>query len=153
MKVEVRRAATSDIPWLIEQLHAFEAFANFKRPIMDDEVRAGVQLADMIDKHVVLIAQEAGEGEPLGFISGYKTPHPFNPDITVLCETFWWVLEAARGSSAGAKLLLEFEAIGRAEADSIILSLEHNSPIRAAHMEKRGFRLVERSYLLEVGRA
>lgn len=146
--IEIRRAALSDIPWLIEQAQAFEAAVQFKHPLLDDVSFAERAFQTMVEHHVVLIAHE-GERR-MGFIAGYCAPHPFNPDINVLSETFWWVPLLHRGTSAGAKLLFAFEEVGRNTADWIILSLEHDSPIRADHMTKRGFRCVERAYLLEV---
>lgn len=148
MKVEVRRATLTDIPWLLIQIAAFEKFAGFKRKLMADKAHARRVLAGMISNHVVLIAHKGRERQ--GFIAGFDQPHPFNPDIRVLTEAFWWVDERSRGSRAGAMLLMEFEILGRAVADWIIFSLEHHSPVHETHFTKRGFRLVEKAYLLEV---
>lgn len=146
--IEVRRATAADVSWLIEQAEAFEAAAHYKYPLLQDYAFARRAFEAMVEHHVVLIAHE-GERR-MGFIAGYRAPHPFNPNIAVLSETFWWVPLAYRGSSAGAKLLFEFENVGRFEADWVVLSLEHDSPLRADHLAKRGFRQVERAFLLEV---
>lgn len=148
MKVEVRRATLVDIPWLLIQIEAFQDFAGFKRKLLVDKRHARGVLANMIANHVVLIAHKGRTRQ--GFIAGFDAPHPFNPAIRVLSEAFWWVDKAFRGSRAGALLLREFEILGRAVADWIIFSLEHHSPVHEEHFVKRGFRLAERAYLLEV---
>lgn len=146
--VEVRRAKHKDTPWLFEQIAAFEKFAAYKRPLLVEGPRSQKILDDLIDNHVVLIAHDGNL--MLGFVAGHSCPHPFNPDIHVLSEIFWWVKDEYRGTSAGARLLAAFEAEGKKKSDWIIFSLEHNSPVRDRHLIKRGFRQVERAYLLEV---
>lgn len=146
--VKVRNANPDDAAWLIEQIHAFEKFAGFKRQLLEDEGRAYETVWNLIAAHVVRIACD--DEQRLGFIAGYHTPHPFNTNIKVLSEIFWWVAPERRGSRAGAALLNDFETIGRATADWVVLSLEHKSPLREVQLLKRGFRQVERSFLLEV---
>lgn len=76
--------------------------------------------------------------------------HPYNPAIRVLTETFWWVTPNARGSRAGLMLLDAFTAYGERNADWIVFTLEHHSPVNERTLTKRGFHLHERSYLREV---
>lgn len=148
MSVEVRKAEQHDVDWLIGQLRAFEKFVAYKRPLFEDEIFARDGLAGLVDRHVVLIAHDGKTRQ--GFIAGTHAPHPFNPRLKVLTELFWWVSEEFRMGRAGFMLLDEFEIVGRAMADWVVLSLEHNSPVRETHLTKRGFRQVERAFLLEV---
>jgi hypothetical protein len=89
---------------------------------------------------------------PVGFVSGMLAAHPYNPALTVLTEMFWWVAPEARGSRAGLLLLDAFLAYGERNADWIIFTLEHHSPVNERTLTKRGFHLHERSYLYEVTR-
>jgi RimJ/RimL family protein N-acetyltransferase len=148
MAVEVRKAAPEDIDWLLGQLREFDAFIARKRSFFEDETFARATVSDLVAGHVVLIAHEAGERQ--GIIAGILGAHPFNHTIRVLTEAFWWVGPAHRGAGAGAALLDAFEKVGRETADWINFSLDHNSPVRERHLTKRGFQLVERSFLLEV---
>lgn len=150
MGVEVRPAVQSDAPWLFEQIAAFQDFVGFKKKLLDEGPASKETLAKLISDHVVLIAHERPRVERMGFIAGYRASHPFNQRIRVLSECFWWVAPEYRGGRAGAKLLREFELLGRAEADWVVFSLEHNSPVREKHLLKRGFRQIERAFLLEV---
>lgn len=147
--VEVRKATHDDVPWLLEQITAFEAFAAYKKPLITGNSAAPAVLAGLIDRHVVLIAHE--DDIRHGFIAGFQGSHPLNRTLRVLSEIFWWIAEEHRGHGRAALVLLnEFERMGRETADWVIFTLEHHSPVRDAHITGRGFRLVERAFLLEV---
>ena len=148
MAVTVRKAGYSDVPWLLEQAQAFEKAAGYKHRLFPGAEKASLVFAGLITNHIVLIATTGAER--LGFIAGAKSNHHFNPELRLLVELLWWVPEKYRGSRAGLMLMREFERIGRAEADQVVFSLEADSPVRLEHMTRRGFRLVERSFLLEV---
>lgn len=148
MAVEVRKATIEDADWLVMQLREFERAVGYKRSLLEDEVAARAGLAGLIANHVALIAHE--DSERHGFIIGAASPHPFSPKIRVLSELFWWVAPDHRGCGAAPALLNEFERIGRESADWVVFSLEHDSPVRDQHLTKRGFRQIERAYLLEV---
>lgn len=151
--IRIRPAQAEDIPWLVGQLKVFSAFFGTKRPLFPDDEFAAKGLAMMMTNHLVLVAEmfhdELSAG-PVGFIAGYVTPHPFNPTIRTLTETFWWVAEEYRWSRAGLKLLNAFVDWGRDNADWIMFALEEKSPVKEEVLLKRGFRLQERNYLCEV---
>lgn len=148
--ITVRPAATADSPWILVQLRAFDQFFGSSRSLFPDDETANVALAALIAGHPFFVAVDANG--PVGFIVGVIGPHMLNPTITVLSELFWWVAEEARGSRAGALLLHEFMAFGKANADWIIMTLESDSPVHPNTLERRGFRLKERNFLLEVSR-
>ena len=149
MAITVRTAAERDAQWILGQLHVFDKFAGYKRSLIEDETHAHSALLNMLEKHVAFIAEDE-TGQRLGFIAGYKTPHPFNPRLRVLTESFWWVAPEHRGSGAGLLLLNEFEDYGRRCCDWAIMTLEHHSPVNPRHLIKRGFVPREQSYVLEV---
>lgn len=148
--MNIRPATFDDADWLLMELRDFSRFFGTRRSLFpDDERTALLGLSHLIRKEPIFVA-EASDGERVGFVAGTLAPHPFNPEIMVLTELFWWVTTEHRGSSAGARLLEKFINYGREHADWINLTLEANSPINPATLERRGFRLRERSYLLEV---
>ena len=155
MAISVRRAEVSDIDWLIGQLRDFDRFANFKKPLMGNDAYCRVALKEMLEQHVVFIAEtpvgdRACDIERIGLIAGWITPHPFNPELRVLTETFWWVIEKYRGTRAGLLLLNAFQKAGAwHQADWILFTLEHHSPVSDKHLLRRGYVEKERSYLLE----
>lgn len=148
MMVAVRKATIEDSDWLIDQLRAFDISLGNKRLLIENETEARACLTGIIESHVILIAYVGVVRS--GFIAGTLASHPFNARICVLSEAFWWVVPLYRGTPVAFHLLREFESIGRKVADWIIFSLEYDSQVRDQHLTKRGFRQIERAYLLEV---
>ena len=83
---------------VIDPIHVQAAIFNNTMP----PINTRVSLRPWADKHVVLIAHRGVERQ--GFIAGFFAPHPFNPLIKVLSETFWWVGEAFREYLRGLSL-------------------------------------------------
>lgn len=149
MSVDVREAEPSDIPWLLEQLRAFDASFPAERSLFADDERVTMQLRQAISVGPFYVA-EVAEGYPVGFVYGLLHPHPLNPDITVLVEALWWVDPAYRHTRAGVELLDAYTSYGFEHANWITVTERTEEPGRSA-FTKRGFTLLERSYLLEVG--
>lgn len=148
MSIKIRLATVDDIPWLISELRKFAEFFGTNLSLLDEETAPG-GLAFFITQHYFTIAEKEDVG-PIGFISGVLLPHPFNPKIMQLTETFWWVAEEHRQSRAGLMLFEEFVEFGKVNADWITFTLETASPVKDEFMMKRGFRNNERSFLYEV---
>lgn len=149
MTISTRRAAAEDIDWILGQLKNFDRFFGAGKALFQDEGYARGTLAGWIQSHFVMIAESPSRGR-MGFIAGVMIPHFFNPKIRVLAEMFWWVSEEHRRTRAGAMLLSDFTAHGKANADWITFALEEHSPIEDRSLVKRGFKLKERSFLMEV---
>lgn len=149
MNTSVRDAKVSDIPWVLDELRQFSAVFGTRKPLFpDDEDVALAVVQGLIENQLFLVAEI--DAHPVGFIAGILAPHTFNPGITVLTEVFWWVAPDHRHSSAAAALYSHFMYVGKEVADWIVMTLEVASPVNADLFERRGFRLHERSYLLEV---
>lgn len=149
--INVRLATRDDVPWLLGQLESFAAFFGTKRSLFPaDRFVAQTIVVAFVDQLKFFVAVDHATQRPLGFIAGALGPHPMNPSVRVLNEVFWWVAPDKRGSSAGGRLFDRFVEFGRANADWIVMTLESKSPVDPASLERRGFSLHERSYLLEV---
>lgn len=144
----VRPATTGDIPWLTEQLKLFSDFYDTRIPLFESEGFVKDSLRKMVLDHVVLVAEKP-EGL-IGFIGGFLMPHTFNPKITCLTETFWWVAEEHRQSRAGYLLFKAFSNFGEENADWVLCTLEEKSPVNPNALLKRGYTLKERSFMMEV---
>lgn len=147
--ITVRPAIVEDLDWLIEQLKSFSRFFGSKIPLYKSEHFAREAMTKMMTDHMVFVAWKEGIG-PVGFIAGFVIPHIFNPTIRVLNETFWWVPEEHRGTRAGYLLLKAFIDFGKEHADWILFTLEDNSPVNEVALLNRGFKLKEKSFLMEV---
>lgn len=143
----IRKAAVSDINYILSQLKEFSEFFDSKYSLYDEESAPGI-LEMMINEHVFLLAFK--DDEPVGFISGFVTPHLFNAKIKTLTETFWWVDKKHRGSRAGLILLNEFVKYGKENCHWIFMTLEKNSPVRDETFTRLGFIEKEKNFLLEV---
>lgn len=147
----IRRAKAKDIPWLAGELRAFDEFFPAERSLYPGDGTVAYNLEQLMNRDDIVFLVATNEVQPIGFILGAKIAHFFNPAIVVLQELLWWVSPEFRGSSAGLRLLHEFVDIGKLEeVDWITCSLETGSPVNPNALERRGFRLLERSFLMEL---
>lgn len=146
----IRPADRDDIPWLLEQLRAFSTFYGTTIPLFPDDPASAASILEAQLSGVNPFFVAVVRGDRAGFISGALITHPYNPKLRLLQELFWWVDPAFRGTSVGARLLAAFEAYGRAHADWILMTVEAKSPIDPRSLERRGYRLHESTYLMEV---
>ena len=148
MDFEIVKADHDDISDLCIELKQLSEYYAVSPPPYKDEGTSRKVLEYLIDSHLILKA--SFRTELVGFIGGFITQHVFNPDITVLSECFWWTKPAFRGSGVGGKLLTAFEKWGAEHADWIIMTIESGAPLDDALFLKRGYRMKEKTYLLEV---
>jgi hypothetical protein len=144
----IRKATVADMPWLLEQLAAFDRFFGSSRSMFPPSMDVAEQkLHYLINDHVFMIAEEAEYG-PVGFIAGFQHEDflSLRPRLT---ELFWWVAEPYRRSRAGLLLLNAFIAYGRTLGADIAMSLLSGSPVNVDTLTRRGFVPKETSYLLE----
>lgn len=150
---QVRHATSSDLEWLIPELREFSRFYGTKRSFFGDERHVRLGVLNMIDNHVVLVA-EGADGEPKGFVAGSLAGHPFNPEIRTLTEYFWWVIPRHRGGRAGLMLLNAFVAWGEKHADWITFATgpgpTGSGVVSPSVLERRGFTLRELAFVKEI---
>jgi hypothetical protein len=144
----VRRAREDDLAWINTELREFATLYPSKHSIVGDNSYWEGGLRGLVKDHLFLIADK--DGERAGLICGVLTTNMFNPKVRVLSEVFWWVAKPFRKSRAGYLLLKEYIEWGRNNSDWILLSSIISSKIREKSLEKLGFRLQERIYLMEV---
>jgi hypothetical protein len=112
---------------------------------MGSDAHAEAVLGQLIDTQYVAVAD--ADGSPVGFIAGAVVPHPFNPDIRIATELFWWVVPPARGSRAGLALLDAYDTWATDAADLKAMTLEAHSPVNPRTLLKRGYQLAESQYI------
>jgi RimJ/RimL family protein N-acetyltransferase len=150
LRISVRKATLDDLGWLLGQLREFSRFLDTELDIFGDDEYVGAAVRNLIQNHVVFISESEDVG-PTGMIAGLLMHHPFNPGINVLAEQFWWVDPKYRGTRSGILLLDIFTRWAREiRIDCVAFGLEENSPINDRCLTKRGYRLKERTYVLEV---
>lgn len=151
MSYALRDAAASDIDEILSQLKSFSDFYPSKKDLFGPDMDYNRNLINsFIDDHLFILAIDDSDNSVAGFIAGVLRPHVYNPSIKVLAESFWWVQEGHRSSSVGSTLLNSFINIGKEQADWIIMTIESISNIKDSTLEKRGFKMIEKSFLMEV---
>ncbi len=157
--ITIRDARHSDVAWILDELRAFDRFFGMKKSLVPaDDVDTIETIAQLVATQPFFVAESAESGDHhgaeaavrAGFIGGALAPHFYNPAVMVLTELFWWVTPGFRRSTTGARLLEHFTAYGRQHADLIVMTVLQNTPLAEGALEKRGFHLHERSYLMEV---
>ncbi len=146
--VTIRSATPDDLGWLIDQTKAFAEFNKTKFLSFPNEEYARAKLLEMMERHFMRLAVRGDER--LGFIAAWWVQHPYNPDVILMSETFWWVAEEHRHGRAGIMLLDEFVAFSKGRAHCATFSLLENSPVNERVLLKRGFRKHETAYILEL---
>lgn len=146
----IRQAQGSDIPWLLAECKAFDQFFGAKHSLFPDEETAIEKISELMNPEVGCFYVAETDLARVGFIVGILSPHYFNPRLRTLAELLWWVNPLYRGTRAGLALLEAYIRFGAQHADQVVMTLEENSPINPSSLTKRGFRLKESNYLLEV---
>ncbi len=148
MGIIVRSATEGDVSWVVDELRAFSNSQRTKLKPFPGDQEAKAAITRMIQDHLFLVAVR-GE-ERLGFLAAYVFAHPFNAAIRTLSESYWWVAEKFRGTRAGAMLLNAYLEHGKKHADWVFMTLQSNSPVNPDSLIKRGFRIHETYFLMEV---
>ena len=143
--VSVRSATTEDIPYLASECRRFADTLDFKYDYSpSDEALPGLLAYWM--NHVLIVAEL--DGNIAGMFGGEYCCHPWNPEMTVLVEHFWWVDPEARSKGVGKALLEEFISRG-SHCHAIKVHLENTSGVPDSFMERFGLRLKERTFIKE----
>ena len=148
--IEFRKAKEEDIPQVIEELREFSKFCGGKTPLFQEHnllYTEGV-LKKLIKDHVFYGAFV--KDKLVGFIAGTLSRHLFNPEIIVLNEVFFWVRPEFRNSKVAKSLLDSYIKYGKINADWVLVGVIDKSTLSGRSLEKRGFKLKEQSYLMEV---
>lgn len=156
----VRPALVADIPWVVEELAQLDQFFGAGRPLMPSPEFARERLTWMFEDHqtflslmVVDVDPVLRNERPLGFIISMFQQHFFNPEIIQCQSLLWWTTLKARGTVAGARLLEAWVDYARVKADWLVLVIQDKTPINEQGLFRRGFKLIDKKYLLEIPHA
>lgn len=150
----VRDACAADIPALVDMGMQFAAYQSLTVEVdpyvLDETIRQLIANDDA----VVLVASHHGH-DPHGVLVGMEVALWFAPDTRVASELAWWVNPSHRGGSAGVRLIRAFErwAKARGIAHVCMSDIQTNDSASAGPLiERRGYRLTERSYIKSRGK-
>lgn len=146
METDVREAEYTDIRWIVEEAAVRMLTDEVKQPALYNATTLTEIVAKAIQTRTLFIGSV--DGIPVGAIGGIVVPHYLNNEKSTLAEIMWYILPEHRGSRVGLKMLKMYAEKAR-EFDYASFSLLASSPISDRTLEKLGFRLTERNYLME----
>jgi len=171
MNIEIYYGEHRDIPWISQQLKIASDLYSRKKPLYSSDAYVKELLTNMINKQIMFVTKGIKKGmekraefiedadavvggeDPYvrtGFLGAVLSPNIGNPDIMMLMVIWWWAEEKYRNGRSGLLLFDELIAFGKERADQIIFSLEEESTVNSRILTKRGFRVKETAFMLEV---
>lgn len=107
------------------------------------------RLIDKIRKQgVALVAEQ--DGEIIGMLLAMINGDMWLPEVKTLREIAWWVDPEYRGSSAGGKLLAEYNRIGELMVEKNIISAYTITTLGMSdhlNLQKRGWHAIETNFV------
>lgn len=136
--------------WMLLELEQFAQFLDTKHSLLPPEESTREEiLLTLMKEHLFLIAEKDGGGRT-GLFAGIVVPHILNPSVRVLYELIWWVSLEHRGSSAGLRLLDAALDWAKGKVDWVFWTTQHNTPVADRVFLKRGFKVQQTDFLLEL---
>lgn len=148
MTYELRRATDSDIDWMVYEAGYKMIHEELRKPELYN-VESITELSQRcVSEGTVLIVTK--DEEPIGVLGAIMVPHYLNADLNTLVEIMWYVDKENRNGRAGAMLIKSFAELAKIKGVNATLSLLSTSSVSDRTLEKYGFKLTERNYLMEI---
>ena len=147
MTYKIRLAEIHDIDWIVKVAGRRMTHEELKKPdLYDPHTIQELALKSIRDQTTLVVSKDS---HIIGVIGGVLVPHYLNRNQLTLAEIMWYVLPEHRSGRAGLMLLKGFADMAKQRAAKATLSLLGSSPISDKTLEKFGFKLAERNYLME----
>ena len=147
----IRNATEADVETIVKMARHFIAFAPHAAVAeYDDEDLANAARACM--QHGLLIVAEQ-DGEIIGMLLGIISSLWFARRTLWASELAWWVEPAARGGTAGIRLVTAFQDWAREQGAKVVamssLHLDHDTRVGNV-LERMGFEQSEHTYIKRI---
>jgi GNAT superfamily N-acetyltransferase len=147
----IRNATEADVETIVKMARHFIAFAPHAAVAeYDDEDLANAARACM--QHGLLIVAEQ-DNEIIGMLLGIVSGLWFAPRTLWASELAWWVEPAARGGTAGIRLVTAFQDWAREQGAKVVamssLHLDHDTRVGNV-LERMGFEQSEHTYIKRI---
>lgn len=146
MKYSVRVADYNDLPWILDDAGVKMIQEEVKQPELYNRATMTNIVIAAIEKETVFIG--TADEQPVGVIGGIIVPHYLNAEKTTLAEIMWYVYPEYRETRVGLLMLKKYSERAK-DFDYATFSLLAGSPISDRTLERYGFHLKERSFLME----
>jgi GNAT superfamily N-acetyltransferase len=147
----IRNATEADVDTIVKMARHFIAFAPHAAVAeYDDEDLANAARACM--QHGLLIVAEQ-DNEIIGMLLGIVSGLWFAPRTLWASELAWWVEPAARGGTAGIRLVTAFQNWALKQGAKVVamssLHLDHDTRVGNV-LERMGFEQSEHTYIKRI---
>lgn len=146
---KIRPADEMDVEQLLVLLRKFHEESSYAHVEFNEE-HAAVVLFELVDHNIIYVAQDDVD-DLVGTIGWRITGFPFNEDVVVAHEQFFFIEKEHRKHGLADLLLIQSEAELREHVDYFVVSaLSTSRPAIHRWYHKQGFEPVEMSYIKEV---
>lgn len=147
----IRKANEGDINAIVGLGNDLFSMADYGEYAKFDVDSARENVKTILSSGVIFVAETGGE--IIGQIIGVISPLWFNSECIAATEMCWIVKEDHKGSSAGVKLLREFEKWAKDNGAKIVcmsdLVIKNDTPAGGLFC-KLGYSVVERSHIKRI---
>lgn len=144
----IRHATEADVDSIVKMARQFIAFAPHASIAEFDDGDLVAATRACMDNGLVLVAEQ--EGAVVGMLFGVLTGVWFAPKTAWAVELAWWVDPAARGGTAGIRLVTAFQDWAREQGAKLVamssLHLDHDTRVSSV-LERMGFSPSEHTYI------
>ena len=146
-----RIQSSEDITKAIVLLQAFLKESTYKQYVeLQNTQHLGKLIHAIMHSHFAWIAEV--NDEPVGLLLALKERNTWIPSLTQLRELVWYVVPEHRTSGIGGRLFIEYcrqaEELMNADVIQGYFTTRMDNT-QAVNLERRGFRMVEQTYLKE----
>lgn len=147
MTYEIRKAQLRDVDWIVKDAGYKMVYEELKKPDLYDVHTIQALTIKCIQDGTVLLVSKGSS--PVGVLGAVAVPHYLNRNQVTLAEIMWYVDKENRNGRAGLLLLKAFADMAKQKGCKATLSLLASSNISDNTLERFGFKLTERNYLME----
>lgn len=145
--IKVRKAILADVDAILEDFQGIcRASAGWR--ILADSKDLAREVLDTAIREQFLAVAETG-GRLVGFIAAASVAHPLNSALRWTASAFSYAMPGAREFEITSALLGALQEYANAESDWLTISTSAASSFSDDVLEQRGFRLLEKFYVLE----
>jgi hypothetical protein len=147
----IRNATEADVDTIVKMARHFIAFAPHATIAEYDDADIATAIRACMQHGVLLVADQ--DGVVVGMLFGVVSGFWFAPRSLWATELAWWVEPAARGGTAGIRLVTAFQDWAREQGAKVVamssLHLDHDNRVSSV-LQRMGFAQSEHTYIKRI---
>ena len=147
----IRNATEADVDTIVKMARHFIAFAPHATIAEYDDADIATAIRACMEHGVLLVAEQ--DDAVVGMLFGVVSGLWFAPRTLWASELAWWVEPAARGGTAGIRLITAFQDWAREQGAKVVamssLHLDHDNRVSSV-LQRMGFEQSEHTYIKRI---